>query len=200
MKTIPLPNRADELAIYEGIKKWFSAAYDRTSGEIEDNSTIPTSCCWSWMQLDSLLKDASNGRCSIFSIRESCQTFSSDFRPAITITEVLECFLCEVVSGASVGEDQHELWWETLVDTAARIYNISKAEAPKFDLRTGGDYQLRRLNLAFCKATGVGGFDFSRYVGDCDAHTVMRARDLLSVIAQALEEGRLSPGALVSKT
>lgn len=193
MRTIPLPNRADERAIYEGIKKWFSAAYDRTSGEIEYDSTIPTSWCWSWMQLDSLLKDASNGKCSIFSIRESCQTFSSDFRPAIAITEVLGCFYCDVVSGAPVGEDQHELWRETLVDTAARVYNISKAEAPKFDLRTGGDYQLKQLNLAFCKATGVGGFDFSRYVGDCDAHPVMRARDLMDAIARALEEERRNP-------
>lgn len=190
MRTIPIPNRADELAIYEGIKMWFCADYDRASGEIEADSTIPTSCNWSWMQLDSLLKDASNGRCSIFSIRELCQIFSSDFRPAITITEVLECFYCEVISGAPVGEDQHELWWETLVSTAARIYNISKAEAPKFDLRTGGDYQLKRLNLAFCKTTGVGGFDFSRYVGDCDAHPVIRSRDLMDAIARALEEDR----------
>lgn len=187
LKTIPTPTNPTALLVYDGLVEWFPVLCDSATGEILDDSTIPLfSNTWSWAKLEALTQDATDGKCSIIALGLSCPAFVDNFLPPITIKDVLSAFFSEVVSGACVSDEQRELWWQTLVAGVSRTYNVTVAEAPKLDLRSGSDYQVKQLGGVFSTATGTG-YDIARVVGTCAEPAVVRVKDLLKAVLKELE-------------
>lgn len=186
-ETIKRPQSAPERTVYDGMIKWLDPDCDQVSGEILKDATVLNGAAWGWHQFGLIVQTLSKGNCDVFKVAQNCKVIRPPKLAPFTIDTIWSGFLCDVISGGGLSSKQEREFFEALVNSTGKAFNVTKEEARAVDLRDAGPYEIGIIDHAFSKMTSVNYVSALLDVVPKNPPARLYARDLLSKVFASLK-------------